>query len=118
MAVMYLFKYVYSNLDSGRTVISLFLDFSKAFDSINHGILLDKLQRYGIRGTVLSWFKSYLSDRKQYVSINNENSNLSHITHGVPQGSILGPLLFLIFINDFPNSTPFSNLTFSQMIVH
>ena len=81
-------------------VISVFLDLSKAFDTIDHGILLKKLSHYGIDGAALRWFQSYLSNRKQFITLDGVNSNHLDISVGVPQGSILGPLLFLIYIND------------------
>ena len=87
-------------LENGEYVIGLFIDFSKAFDTINYDILYCKLNHYGIRGCMLDWFKSYLTDRKQYVYYNGHASSMQNISCGLPQGSILGPLLFLIYVND------------------
>ena len=102
-AIGELLTYVYRELDDNNYVFSLFVDFRKAFDCVNHDILLSKMKYYGIREVCYDWFKSYLRDRSQYVMLNNFSSSVNTINTGVPQGSILGPLLFLIFINDIVN---------------
>ena len=100
MALMVLMDKLIKSLENGEYVVGVFLDFSKAFDTVDHAILLMKLSHYGVRGPALEWFVSYLRNRTQYVTYNGHSSEVKRITCGVPQGSILGPLLFLIYIND------------------
>ena len=88
----------------------LFIDLKKAFDTIDHEILLSKLELYGFKCVSLNLFRDYLSDRTQVTVINNVNSETSFISCGVPQGSILGPLLFLLYINDLPNCNLLSDV--------
>lgn len=99
-AILHFTCKVMEAFENNQYASGIFLDLSKAFDTLDHNILLDKLNHYGIRGTVLQWFKSYLADRHQFVVINNINSVSKPIKCGVPQGSILGPLLFIIYVND------------------
>ena len=91
----------FSNIDKRKLNISIFLDLKKAFDTVDHGILLSKLSKYGAVGTPLRWLASYLTDRKQYCQINGHKSCLKNVLCGIPQGSCLGPLLFILYVNDF-----------------
>ena len=100
MAILALANKIFDSFEKNELTIGIFIDLKKAFDTVNHSILLDKLNFYGIRGTPFNWMHSYLLSHSQYVQIDSWKSPLLPIKCGVPQGSVLGPLLFLIYMND------------------
>ena len=105
MVIIELVDKITSARENNEYTIGIFLDLSKAFDTVDHEILISKLEHYGITGTPLSWFKNYLTNRQQIVKCNNVLSKPNTIRCGVPQGSVLGPLLFLIYRNDIHKSS-------------
>ena len=103
MAVLDLIDNLSKSIDEKEFSVGVFIDLSKAFDTVNHKILIEKLSHYGIRRIPLLWFSDYLSNRKQFIKFNDVLSDYKTVNCGVPQGSILGPLLFLIYVNDISN---------------
>ena len=106
-AIIQLTNQMNDSFEKNHFTLGAFIDLSEAFNTVDHYILFTKLKEYGIKGNNLRWFASYLKNRKQYITYNNKTTAFADITCGVPQGSILGPLIFLIYVNDLPNVSKF-----------
>ncbi len=109
-ALLSIVEEIRRNLDDGKFSCGVFVDLEKAFDTVNHQILLSILDHYGIRDNSLKWVQSYLTNRKQFVSLSGAKSKYMNISCGVPQGSILGPLLFILYINDMNHAVRSSTI--------
>jgi len=101
-------------IDSGKTIDCLYMDYKKAFDTVPHKRLLKKLEAYGLGKNIIEWLQDYLSERRQQVSVNGQNSEWHNVTSGVPQGSVIGPLMFVLYINDLPEEVESSIYLFAD----
>ena len=108
-AIIQLVNEISKSFEENKFTLGVFIDLSKAFDTVDHKLLITKLKNYGIRNKNLKWFISYLSNRKQFISYDEQHTDMANITCGVPQGSILGPLLFLIYVNDLYKASKILN---------
>ena len=109
-AVLSIINKIQKAIDERDFSCGIFLDLSKAFDTVNHEILIKKLEHYGIRGVAKHWFESYFRGRYQTVTVNETKSSTNIISCGVPQGSVLGPILFVLYVNDFHHSSITSSI--------
>ena len=114
LAITTLYDKLLNNLNENKVTLSLFLDLRKAFDSVNHQLLLERLYHYGFRGPLFTLLQSYLSSRRICTKLERKISNLYNVNYGVPQGSVLGPLLFLLYVNDLFYTSKFETTLFAD----
>ena len=109
-AIIQLVEQIYENFEENKYTLGVFIDLAKAFDTVDHKVLLRKMEIYDIGGIKLKWFENYLTNRKQYIHISNiKNADLKDVVHGVPQGLILGPILFLIYVSNLLDPIMFAD---------